>query len=141
MEDIHSGYFSSLKIVMSLLDTHYYDGKLPVAELKREIDRVAALSREMKVVACTSLLNLDMDPRQKRNLETIILDFRDASRTNYDPTNDLDAGDLLYLCYERIADADFVALFLLQLQDMSTGMCPQGRTTRLFQVLLMTNSH
>ena len=34
---------------------------------------------------------------------------------------------------------DFFDDFVLQLQDMVTGFCPQGRITRLFQILILYN--
>ena len=80
--------------------------------------------------------------------------------SNYDPTNKLHACDLLYLCCELLTflksqteekeeappkekEGDgggdtppdtLMEILLMQLNDMHTGSCPQGRTTRLFQV-------
>jgi hypothetical protein len=60
-----------------------------------------------------------------------------VKNANYDSTNDIDAFDLLWLCYEQCQkDPDFIVPLMLQLSDMSSGMCPQGRATRLFQLVL-----
>lgn len=70
-------------------------------------------------------------------LNTIINSFK--SQSNFDPTNRLNADDLLYLCYEKIciqSDLDFEDLLKIQLVEMNSGLCPQGRTTRLFQILI-----
>ncbi len=125
-----------------LLNTHYYDGKLtlPVGNLQDEIDRAAAISKEDRLKAyeeLTTYLETKLNVFQKRNLTRIIQDFEVGSKANYDPINKIDAGDLLYLCYEKINDPDFEAIFLLQLEDMTTGMCSAGRNIRLFQVLTM----
>ena len=57
---------------------------------------------------------------------------------NYDPSNGLYVDDLLYEIYLLSKDPENEDLFDLlasQLEDMRTGFCPQGRTTRLFQVV------
>ena len=62
---------------------------------------------------------------------------------NYDPSNKLWAEDVLYLCYEihrgdslNGRESDLLQILAEQLHDMSTGACPPGRTTRLFQVVV-----
>ena len=59
---------------------------------------------------------------------------------NFDPANNLFACDLLYLLCEKIlydGCEEHIKLLLTQLDEMATGLCPQGRTTRLFQILIM----
>ena len=61
------------------------------------------------------------------------------TQKNYDPTNELYAEDLLYLCYElciKVKEPDFDAVFIDKLNEMNTGMCPQGRTHRLLEVVM-----
>jgi hypothetical protein len=59
---------------------------------------------------------------------------------NFDPTNQLFADNLLFkICYIAKTNDDIVEdiikMLALQLEDMGTGFCPQGRTTRLYQIL------
>ncbi len=59
---------------------------------------------------------------------------------NYDTANLIHADDLLYLLYEKIVIEESVehsSLLAIQLDEMISGLCPQGRTTRLLQVLVM----
>ena len=65
------------------------------------------------------------------------------SNPNYDPSNDFFACDLLYLCHQKLEDctdpvlhAAIIEQLVTQLIDMLTGLCPPGRTSRLYQVLL-----
>ena len=56
---------------------------------------------------------------------------------NYDPTNKLSGDDLLYLVALRLSRnyEDFLPMLIVQLEDLSTGSCPQGVSHRLFQIL------
>ena len=67
-----------------------------------------------------------------------------TANKNYDDKNDLFADDVLYLLYERICGGDdkrkaegYLDLLFMQLHDMSSGNCAQGRTIRLLQVYVM----
>lgn len=142
------------------LNTHYYDGKLwtginhdtSLQNLQRQIQKTLSISKDEKFQVFNDLLNfiasneIAMTFRTARAcINTIIKDFElhhMGSGPNHDPINKLNADDLLYLCAQRILsnnDTDFVIIFMLQCEDMRTGMCPQGRTTRLFQTLIMMN--
>jgi hypothetical protein len=75
-------------------------------------------------------------------LNIIISDFISGrSCCNYDPTNELFADDLLYICAwiyfhgTGFDHQDYELLLRLQFTEMMTGMCVQGRTTRLFQIV------
>lgn len=66
---------------------------------------------------------------------------RPKSGPNWDPTNHLFADDLLFLCGEKIIggtseDSDMVHILNLQFTEMATGMCPQGRATRMWQLYI-----
>jgi hypothetical protein len=76
------------------------------------------------------------------NFNTIVRDFeQDNAGPNYDPTNHLFAVDLLFLCSEiclfsaKDVSEEASILTNIQLDEMSSGMCPQGRNTRLFQIV------
>ena len=120
-----------------MLNTHHYDGKLIITDFIADIERVKKIDKVTKLTKFNKLADLALTIFQKRNLSVIIRDYKNNSRANYDSSNNLDAADLLYLCCEKMDDDDFRDIFILQLDDMTSGMCPQGRTTRLFQVLSM----
>ena len=134
---------------MRATETHSYDGKL--ASRKLEIDkhltRAAKSGKEEKIAMFNRLLahlrtKSGFSPQSEANLRTIIRDFtQDNAGPNYDPTNNLFAIDLLWLCAElcfltssEVAD-EVSMLINIQLEEMSSGMCAQGRTHRLFQVV------
>lgn len=150
-----------------MIDTHYYDGKLwsefsgspqdiirdrqSKAKLLSEIDRASIIPNKVEMFRnLQEFLSQNEQTKDYRTaracLNTIINDSlsdRRGSGPNYDPKNNLHAEDLLYLCAEKILDEnfksrdDFIFIFMIQCEDMRTGMCPQGRTTRLFQTLMM----
>lgn len=70
------------------------------------------------------------------NWKTIIEQW--GSPANHDRTSNIRAEPLVKLCYEILNhpdDNDFRELLEIQLTEMDTGMCPPGRTTRLYQVV------
>lgn len=122
------------------MDAHCLDGKLREAEalIHEHILLAQSIPEEQKLNAFLELQELIPN----RNLIKITNDFilyGHAPGPNYDPTNDLYADDLLYLCYLLVQDPrlrDGLIRFLNeQFEEMSTGMCPQGRTHRLFSVV------
>ena len=104
-----------------MLDTHTYDGKLD------------------KKIKCNEIFNEFI--KKSRNilsinfLKKIIDDI--GSNNNYDHTNDLNADDLLSLCSILKHNEDFLNELEIQLLDMQSGFCSQGRTHRLFQLILL----
>ena len=57
---------------------------------------------------------------------------------NYDPVNDVDFVELLSLTWSLIT-SDLIDLFKEQYTDILNGTCSQGRTTRIFQILVVTS--
>ena len=121
------------------VNTHTYDGKLKNA-IKEHYD----ILRE------THSINIDDKKKVLENLKITIeeCDIPSATRAmnliinncgdlpNYDPSNDLWAEDLLYLINKKISN-DTISVLAEQLSDIVTsGPCPPGRTTRLWQVYL-----
>jgi hypothetical protein len=123
-------------------NTHFFDGKLHSSkgEIQVDLDRVAAIDVNTKRAAFSTLQRkLTFTPTTLRCYQAVISTFERNRGANYDPTNDLHADDLLYLIYEKVCieeNEEYERMLLEQLEDMQTGLCPQGRTTRLFQVLL-----
>lgn len=73
-------------------------------------------------------------------LEQLITDYN--TENNYDPISKTNVNDILYLIslyIEKVKDTDrddIIQLFNDILIEMKSGMCPQGRSTRLYQLLL-----
>lgn len=131
---------------MSQLDLHFYDGK---------INTVPHLTSEYDIHKLELGYNklLPMVPQDKQNiinnLNIIMNDYRRFGKSkqcsNYDPSNDCYACELLAICFDILfeqkheTEEDFkglIKLFLEQIDDMSTGICPPGRTTRLIQFII-----
>ena len=125
------------------INTHFFDGKLATLDIKKDIDRSHLISEQEKLSLFDGLSQY-MTSKYGSNFQgKVCLDsiIRGTSKPeNYDPSNKLFAEDLLYLIAEKIIyekNEEYGELLFTQLQDMLTGLCPQGRTTRLFQILYM----
>lgn len=120
-------------------DVHDYDGKLKEVKaiLDSELIRIYQIPIEYRIAELknyTPTITKYTTPMGVSAYTTIV--HTGAKSANYDPSNELDAFDLLWLCYEQcVEDSDFLAILGCQLEDMAVGMCAQGRTTRLFQLV------
>lgn len=114
-----------------MTDTHLYDGKI-----KNEIDlqEYENLDIEEKKKFCFPLTEKIKNSEAKIYLEKIYQDI--GNHQNFDPTNKINADNLLCACSKLSNNEDFVDELEIQLADMKTGHCPQGRTHRLYQILL-----
>lgn len=125
---------------MTPIDTHFYDGKLEnsMNSIIEHLKRVHGLNIEKKKT-CLDEIKIRISDRCNV-LELEALDRLITQKIELlDESNNLYVKDLLFLCYEKIVieqNEDFVQEFLIQLQDMHTGFCVQGCTTRLLQILL-----
>lgn len=115
---------------MSALNTHTYDGKIDKNQLLL-LQNIDDISPEIKKDHAKQLLPL---VQHKHFIQLILDNWNQPS--NYDPTNDLKADELLYLCSKYKDNSDFIHLLDEQLSDFKTGSCSQGRTHRIFQLLL-----
>ena len=148
-------------------DTHFFDGKLYTAflnsisknaseDIRNNINRVnTTISKEDKEQAflelevfITKLSNdgkVVFNQKSKMCLKAIMSSHNQCSRNyvsnpNYSSSDKLFACDLLYLIYEKIIiekNHEYLTLLLTQLEEMATGLCPQGRVNRLFQTYVM----
>jgi hypothetical protein len=118
-----------------LLNTHTYDGKIDIHQLPG-LDDVKQLSIDQKRERGGELIQaaIDMDPIALSFLNNIIASI--GTPSNVDSTNGLVADDIICLCWLYRENPDFLSILEIQLMDMSTGFCPQGRTHRLFQTVL-----
>jgi hypothetical protein len=116
------------------LETHSYDGKLnkwSLIDYYPKYTDMEYTKMGMQIIAKSTNFNRIA----MYHLIQMVNEINDNDRS-YDPTNDISVGDLLFLCKNYIDNQDFMNEFEIQLTDMQTGFCPQGRTHRLFQLLL-----
>lgn len=117
----------------SVLNTHTYDGNLAITDLSL-LNIVKCWTQEQKS-KCGSELIQHLSNRQALvYLQTIVASI--GTSANIDPSNNLVADDLICLAWLLRNNNSFITELEIQLLDMATGFCPQGRTHRLFQVLL-----
>ena len=111
-------------------DTHTYDGIL-----KDRISLYPSLrqKRHPSVVKIMRkcFANISSSPWLKKTLV--------ENQQNYDPTNEVDATDILCSIYDIYSTDSskkeiIESLLKEQFDDMATGFCSQGRCTRLLQV-------
>lgn len=139
------------------LDVHHYDGMLGnemtiIREfLSNKVSSNIKLDTVNNFVADILQFNLpEKDNACNNYLRAIVSQWGTAR--NYDPTNNITAEDMIYICALEFnnmkklfcSDDDFVHNTLLQdfcrelfiqLSDVQTGGCPQGRATRLWQIV------
>ena len=124
---------------MALTNTHFYDGQLKerLKELGPHLQRARSIPRERKLKAFAEIEGMLYSGGCARiNLRTIA-NYARSGGSNFDPSNGYDAIDVLWLCYELVClkKDDVLPILAMQLEDVSQGQCPQGRTHRLLQVV------
>ena len=126
---------------LASLDTHFYDGKMEDT-LRRYRARLSViqdmpLDEKMRVIVpfVDNFIG-KMSTCAQNNLRAIVNAAINVASSNYEGVNRLHAEDLLYL-HAKKNSPDSIEMLKLAFEDMSTGMCPQGRCTRLFQVYYM----
>lgn len=130
------------------LNTHFFDGRLETMiqdYVFEDIERVKSFKEEKKIGFDYLRNKKGYTQNGLTYLNSMIDTFHKFGRggDNYDPLNYLFACDLLYIIYEKILEEDkkdehdYFDLLVIQLEDMKSGFCPQGRTIRLLQVILM----
>lgn len=128
------------------LNTHSYDGKLDLARLPNlpiihELSLCDKRSRGFKLLQSCKHIN----SQALHYLTTIVNDM--GTTNNVDNSHSITsksgrcsfsliADDLICLCWEHRNNLAFILELEIQLIDMSTGFCPQGRTHRLFQAVI-----
>lgn len=120
---------------MELLNTHTYDGKW-----KEQLTEV--LSKCGGVQTLAQLPDFMLVPGPHRAFVDMLMSPDGA---NMDSVNGVNARDLFILLVLRLdelkkkyTENEFTAIHNLsmeQIADIANGPCPQGRTTRIFQVL------
>jgi hypothetical protein len=136
------------------LNTHHYDGQVYIPEEVRILSTsVCFLDLEKKMFVNEFVIEVSAVDIPEKNdislsfLNAIVRDW--GNNSNFDTTNNFRAEDVLFICVlvwnniktlrvdESEKDTlikDFCRELFIQLSDMQTGPCPQGRVTRLWQV-------
>jgi len=114
-------------------NTHYYD-----KNISREIlSKIGTFPKTNKI---EKFNELRYDIIKYGNLsalkyyDLIISSYVNNDGNNYDPINKIDTSDLLYIIAKNYNN-DLLPILIEQLEDMKTGVCPQGRTIRLLQII------
>lgn len=121
------------------LNTHYYDGKLEntIESYKDEMNLL--IDCEEKILFSINYLSevcIQKGCTQKSKLS--LYKIKNDRKGNIDNVNNLNAEILMYMIYKRIIDSDndeYFELLNSQLDEMTSGLCPQGRCIRLLQIL------
>jgi hypothetical protein len=109
-------------------NTHFYDRKIQ-HNIKMHVEKQEIKNMGIELLKLTSSFNCVATQFLKQIVDSI------GTNANYDNTNDLNVDDLLVLCYNKRQNKDFINELEIQLIDMSSGSCPQGRTHRLYQII------
>jgi len=139
-----------------LLNTHSYDGKIvyTIEFFHEEMKKIRLISVDDKNRSFDELRTFLI--QNKHTTQNTMICFNSIvsnilSNTNYDGANNLYADDILYLIFMYILDelgenkdklgyidrSEYLILLAQQLDDMISGQCSQGKSTRLMQVLLL----
>lgn len=134
-------------------ETHNYDGYLPKTSLLNSklnslVKSTSNIDRKNSVInLCNEISNArssSINPISISFFQTLINDW--GTNNNFDSSNNLCADDLLYVlaiewnnikeCNDKETIVSFVDELCIQFADMQTGICSEGRTTRLWQIAL-----
>jgi hypothetical protein len=144
--------------------THYYDGNLKseLILIRFFLDAInntecEQIKKDVVDKFVREILQFDLKEKDDTSIDclyTIIAQW--GTNNNYDPTNEIRAEDMLYICalefasmvtlngttenpYENIKEypllQDFCRELFIQLSDVQSGPCAQGRATRLWQIV------
>lgn len=118
------------------LETHSYDGLL--------LDRIKKhpiISKPRNRVFVEIMYDDFSKKVDSKFFNVLKRSFFDNDGKNYDPSNQVTADNIMCCIYEKYcksnddAKLDIIKNLKIQLDEMESGDCPQGRCTRLLQVL------
>ena len=109
------------------MNVHVFDGKIGKGYKRQH----TLISTELWLKIANFYEKLT-NPIAKQTVKMIMVD----RNQNYDPRNDIDASDILADIIIKISDDEVVDGYIQeQIADIFLlGRCPQGRTTRLYQI-------
>ncbi len=113
-------------------NVHNYDGSLKESYKKLvELDN-KYFKNNFEYQQC-----LDEIISENKECIDIINQIKTSPESNYDPINEIDFTDILprvWKFYKYIQISNNKCVFFEQIIDIKTGLCSQGRTTRMFQL-------
>lgn len=123
-----------------ILNVHTYDGviNLKSCSVTKYIDEMKNKSmKEKKSLAKEVLRHGEIYKFSKISIDYLNKIIKDiGTNKNFDPTNNFSVDELICVCWIFRENKNFMKLLEEQLSDMKTGFCPQGRTHRIYQLLL-----
>jgi hypothetical protein len=125
---------------MRKLNTHFYDGQLQprYQEIVNAITNPIPLETTYQEISVL-IKTLPTSPKTKQRAHQIIniLKTDSGKPANFDSRNQIHVDQLLPLVWTRVKEYDDSAkrIFIEQLAEIQGGLCPQGRTTRLIQMV------
>lgn len=108
------------------MDLHTYDKKTNF-EVPFDILNLEKKIKEKKVI--DTFDNIKLNVESNKFLKDMLLNLN-----SFDSINQFYILDILYICSFIITE-DFLNELELQLLDMKTGFCEQGKTIRLIQLI------
>ena len=126
------------------LNTHYYDTQLKIQyqELVGKQDK----NTDFLTIPWTkamvfdeihaALKNQTLNPNSLQRTVNMLNLLQKDDRNNYDPLNNIHTIDILTRTwfFVRTLPKEDQSYFFTQIEEIQDGSCPQGRTTRLFQI-------
>lgn len=131
---------------MEKLNTHYYDRLLKeqFVELSKQQDAntdflTIPWTKDLLFSEIEAALEKQSSSHRTKVSTRNMLELlkRDGDgNANYDPLNQIHTIDILTRTWYFIRNLPSVeqSYFFTQIQEINDGSCPQGRTTRLFQI-------
>jgi hypothetical protein len=117
-------------------DIHNYDGKLnnyePIKNWTKS-EKKQIFEELIKMIPIANIVAIN-------GVNLILKDMMqfEGNNPNFDNINNMDASDLLADLIQKIKDGnDVLSILIEQLEDMVlTGVCPQGRAIRFYQIFI-----
>lgn len=108
--------------------THYYDGHWMEEYLlvKSKFKTNLTFEETCKII-------VRKHPRTQDIINLLLYD----RENNYDVVNKVSMEELLPLAWQQFSNTELESLLIEQLLDIKNGVCSQGRTTRVFQLLAL----
>jgi hypothetical protein len=122
---------------MDYLNTHFYDRQISelVARFRDALTKSSQVVKVEKMFVFKQYFSTLTSPYAKHSLAVILNCFEHGYSGNHDQINNLIATDILYILLKNLDTSEY-SILEEQLADMTSGLCSQGRTIRLFQLLV-----
>lgn len=127
---------------MNKLDVHHYDGGLHSIKTRLPFPINREISTEMQelndakeaILEYCNKIMPELKPTSQNIFRQLLNDY--GTNANHDPSNNLRVENFLLYFSGIPYNKDFIELLDLQIEEMQSGMCPQGRTHRLLNAIL-----